>query len=159
MQKFPEDADLNYNMAQASFLLGKTDQAIKYLERTLFLASEDVEALLKLASLYRKIGRLADSRQLLIKASNLEKESADVWYELGVVYSDLADYQNGISAFQKALHFSRNEEQKFLIIYYTGLLYLSDRDYENFKDCLRRLRSSQKYYVELEKLGRLWRSD
>jgi len=118
-----------------------------------------VEALLKLASLYRKIGRLADARQLLVRASNLQKENADVWYELGVVYSDLADYQNGILAFQNALHFSRNEEQKFLIIYYTGLLYLSDRDYENFNDCLRRLRNSPKYYVELENLGRLWRSD
>lgn len=155
----PNDPDLNYNMAQAYFLLGNTDQTIRYLERTLSLSPGDAMVMLKLASVYRKIGHLADARTLLLRAVDIAPEEADFWYELGVVYSDLANYEAGIKAFQKALHSSRSEDQKFLIIYYTGLLHLSNRDWGNYQDCLRRLRPEPKYYDELKKLGHFWRKD
>lgn len=156
LQQNPQDPDANYNMAQAYFLMGKTDEAIRFLERTIYLAPKDSQAMLRLATIYRKIGKLGEARDLLLTAGSLDEKNVEIWYELGVVYSDLADYQAGIAAFQKALHLSNLEEQKFQIIYYTGILHLSNRDEENFKDCLRRLKASEKFYAELEKLGKLW---
>ncbi len=152
----PESPDINYNMAQVYFLMGKTDLAIKFLERTVFLEPEDSEARHRLAAIYRKIGRLADARDLLMQAVKLRPDSSDLWYELGIVYSDLAEYKSGISSFNRALHLCRNEEQKFRIIYYTGLLHLSNRDLPALRDCLRRLRPEPEYHRELLKLGRLW---
>lgn len=154
----PDDPDVNYNMAQVYFLMGKTDEAIRFLERTIFLDPNDSQSMLRLASIYRKIGKLAEARKILLSAISLSSENVDIWYELGVVYSDLADYSSGIAAFQKALHLSRSEDQKYQIIYYTGLLHLSNRDWTNFKDCRRRLRGSEKFYPELERLGKLWKN-
>jgi tetratricopeptide (TPR) repeat protein len=158
LRQNPKDPNVNYNMGQVYFFMGKTDEAIRYLERAIYLNDKDNEAMLKLASIYRKIGHLSEALRLLKNAARIDDSNSEIWYETGVVYSDLADYQAGIEAFQKALHLSRSEEQKFLIIYYTGLLHLSNRDWENYSDCLRRLRPAPSYYSELEKLGRLWKN-
>ncbi len=158
LRQNPQDPNVNYNMGQVYFFMGKTDEAIRYLERAIHLNDQDSEAMLKLASIYRKIGHLSEALQLLKTAAQIDASNCEIWYETGVVHSDLADYQAGIAAFQKALHLSRSEDQKFLIIYYTGLLHLSNRDWENYADCLRRLKPSPKYYQELEKLGRLWKN-
>ncbi|GAB4279214.1 MAG: hypothetical protein Kow0029_23020 [Candidatus Rifleibacteriota bacterium] len=156
LEQQPQNPDLNYNMAQIYFLMGNIDEAIRFLERTLFLSPDDVEASIKLSSIYRKIGRLWDSRHILENAAKLQQNNPDIWYELGVVLSDLAAYPESLEAFKKALQYSRNEEQKNLVLYYLGIQYLTSRDYDHFQSCLQRLPESSQYYKELKKLGQFW---
>lgn len=159
LEQQPNSPDLNYNMAQVHFLMGNIDESIRFLERTIFLDPSDKEARLKLASIYRKIGKLWDARELLKSAVKTSPKSSDIWYELGITLTDLASYQEALTAFQNALQYCSTDEQKYLIIYYSGILHLSNRDYTRFKECLQRLAKSPKHYVELKKLGRLWKSD
>jgi tetratricopeptide (TPR) repeat protein len=159
LQQYPESPDLNYNMAQVYFLMGNMDQAIRFLERTIYLADDDSEAMLKLASIYRKIGKLADARNLLKRAADISPKNFEIWYELAIAYSDLANSAAALDAFQKALQYSSNQKQTDMVIYYMGLLHLSNRDYERFKYHLDRLKKSGEYYEPLKKLGQLWKPD
>ena len=151
----PDDPDLNYNMAQVYFLLGKLDPAIKHLEKTLLVAPGDFEALLHLASIYRKIGKLAEARDLLLKGTALITDNPDLWYELGVVHSDLANYQPAVDAFTKALTFTRSDEQKQQILYYIAVSHLTARDFASFKKAMAQLDQQSDFYPALKKLGDL----
>lgn len=151
----PDDPDLNYNIAQVYFLMGKLDPAIKHLEKTVMLAPGDFEAVLNLASTYRKIGKLADARDVLLRGTQLIATNPHLLYELGVVHSDLANYQSAINAFNKAMQFSTEEGQKQRIIYYIGLAQLTDRNFAGFKATLDQLSKTSEYYQPLKNLGSL----
>ena len=153
LRSYPNDPDLHYNMAKVYFLLGKTDLAIRYLEKTILLAPTDHEAVLALASTMRKIGHLANARDVLSKSLVQIKSNPDIWYELGVVHSDLANYRPAVEAFANALKFSNDEEQKQIIIYYTGLAQLTDRNFKDFSETLAKLKHDSEYYKALQSLG------
>lgn len=153
LRSYPNDPDLHYNMAKVYFLLGKTDLAIRYLEKTILLAPTDHEAVLALASTMRKIGHLANARDVLSKSLVQIKSNPDIWYELGVVHSDLANYRPAVEAFANALKFSNDEEQKQIIIYYTGLAQLTDRNFKDFSEALAKLKHDSEYYKALQSLG------
>ncbi len=155
LRSYPNDPDLHYNMAKAYFLLGKTDLAIRYLEKTILLAPKDHEAVLALASTMRKIGHLANARDVLLKSLGQIKDNPDIWYELGVVHSDLANYRPAVEAFANALKFSSDEEQKQIIIYYTGLAQLTDRNFKDFFETLAKLKPGSEYYKALQSLGEM----
>ena len=155
LRSYPNDPDLHYNMAKVYFLLGKTDLAIRYLEKTILLAPTDHEAVLALASTMRKIGHLANARDVLIKSLQQIKSNPDIWYELGVVHSDLANYRPAVEAFANALKFSNDEEQKQIIIYYTGLAQLTDRNFKDFSSTLAKLKPGSEYYKALQSLGEM----
>ena len=155
LRSYPNDPDLHYNMAKVYFLLGKTDLAIRYLEKTILLAPTDHEAVLALASTMRKIGHLANARDVLLKSLLQIKDNPDIWYELGVVHSDLANYRPAVEAFANALKFSKDEEQKQLIIYYTGLAHLTDRNFTDFSATLAKLKPDSEYYKALQSLGKM----
>lgn len=153
LRSYPNDPDLHYNMAKVYFLLGKTDLAIRYLEKTILLAPTDHEAVLALASTMRKIGHLANARDVLSKSLLQIKGNSDIWYELGVVHSDLANYRPAVEAFANALQFSNDDEQKQIIIYYTGLAQLTDRNFKDFSETLVKLKHDSEYYKALQSLG------
>lgn len=153
LRSYPNDPDLHYNMAKVYFLLGKTDLAIRYLEKTILLAPTDHEAVLALASTLRKIGHLANARDVLVKSLGPIKNNPDIWYELGVVHSDLANYRPAVEAFANALQFSNDDEQKQIIIYYTGLAQLTDRNFKDFSEALAKLKHDSEYYKALQSLG------
>ena len=155
LRSYPNDPDLHYNMAKVYFLLGKTDLAIRYLEKTILLAPTDHEAVLALASTMRKIGHLANARDVLSKSLVQIKSNPDIWYELGVVHSDLANYRPAVEAFANALKFSNDEEQKQIIIYYTGLAQLTDRNFKDFSGTLAKLKPGSEYYKALQSLGEM----
>jgi len=155
LRSYPNDPDLHYNMAKVYFLLGKTDLAIRYLEKTILLAPTDHEAVLALASTMRKIGHLANARDVLTKSLLLIRENPDIWYELGVVHSDLANYRPAVEAFANALKFSNNDEQKQIIIYYTGLAQLTDRNFKDFSETLAKLKPDSEYHKALQSLGEM----
>ncbi len=155
LRSYPNDPDLHYNMAKVYFLLGKTDLAIRYLEKTILLAPTDHEAFLALASTMRKIGHLANARDVLIKSLQQIKGNPGIWYELGVVHSDLANYRPAVEAFANALKFSNDEEQKQIIIYYTGLAQLTDRNFKDFSSTLAKLKPGSEYYKALQSLGEM----
>lgn len=159
LEQSPNDPDVNYNIAQVYFFMGKLDEAIKHLEITLFFRPDDYEAAFKKALIYKETGRLRDARKTLVQLCEKNSTDARVWYELGVTYSDLADYNKSVSAFQKALQHCKKEEEKYRINYYAGLVHLSNRDFSGFKDCLDRLRGSEIYHENLLRVGRLWKSD
>ena len=153
LRSYPNDPDLHYNMGKVYFLLGKTDLAIRYLEKTILLAPTDHEAVLALASTMRKIGHLANARDVLVKSLGPIKNNPDIWYELGVVHSDLANYRPAVEAFANALQFSNDDEQKQIIIYYTGLAQLTDRNFKDFSETLAKLKHDSEYYKALQSLG------
>ena len=155
LRSYPNDPDLHYNMGKVYFLLGKTDLAIRYLEKTILLAPTDHEAVLALASTMRKIGHLANARDVLSKSLVQIKSNPDIWYELGVVHSDLANYRPAVEAFANALKFSNDEEQKQIIIYYTGLAQLTDRNFKDFSGTLAKLKPGSEYYKALQSLGEM----
>jgi tetratricopeptide (TPR) repeat protein len=155
LRSYPNDPDLHYNMGKVYFLLGKTDLAIRYLEKTILLAPTDHEAVLALASTLRKIGHLANARDVLSKSLVQIKGNPDIWYELGVVHSDLASYRPAVEAFANALKFSNDEEQKQIIIYYTGLAQLTDRNFKDFSETLAKLKHDSEYYKALQSLGEM----
>jgi len=155
LRSYPNDPDLHYNMAKVYFLLGKTDLAIRFLEKTILLAPTDHEAVLALASTMRKIGHLANARDVLIKSLQQIKDNPDIWYELGIVHSDLANYRPAVEAFANALKFSNDEKQKQVIIYYTGLAQLTDRNFKDFSETLAKLKPGSEYYKALQSLGEM----
>ena len=152
LRYYPDDPDLHYNMAQVYFLLKKPDFAIRYLEKTILLAPSDQEAVLTLASTFRKIGHLANARDVMLKGLLQIKDNPDIWYELGVIHSDLANYRPAVEAFNRALEFSTNEEQKQRIIYYTGLAQLTDRNFADFAKTLAKLQPGSEYFNALQNL-------
>lgn len=156
LQLYPDDPDINYNIAQVYYRLNKLDMAAKHLERTLFVDSDDAEAKIKLATIYWKFGKLALARDLLLQAVELRSDDSDAWYGLGIVWADLADRQQAIAAFDKAWQYCSDAEQKSLIIYYSGLVFLAARDLTGFKKTLDRLPATSKYYEQLQKLGQFW---
>ncbi len=155
LRSYPNDPDLHYNMAKVYFLLGKTDLAIRYLEKTILLAPTDHEAVLAIASTMRKIGHLANARDVLVKSLALIKNNPDIWYELGVVHSDLANYRPAVEAFANSLKFSNDDEQKQRTIYYTGLAQLTDRNFKDFSDTLAKLKPGSEYFKALQSLGEM----
>lgn len=157
LKQEPNSPDINYNIAQAYFLMNKIDLAVKFLEKTVFLAPDDCEAIARLASIYWKIGKLANARDLFSRAVKMSPEDSGLWYGMGMVLADLAAGQEALRAFEKALQYCHDEEQKKLIIYYTGLIHLTNRDYPAFAKSLQQLKNAPEHYKELEKLGKLWR--
>lgn len=136
--------------------MNKMDLAIRYLERTIYLVPDDVEAMARLATIYWKIGKLASARDLLKKVVVQTPEDSESWYGLGIVFSDLADYPKSLAAFKTALELCEDNEKKSLIIYYIGLVHLANRDHSGYKAALEQLKSVAEYYEPLKKLGNLW---
>lgn len=152
----PDNPDVNYNIAQVYFRMNKIDLAIRYLERTLYLSSDDAQAITRLATLYWKIGKLACARDLLQKAIKMTPQDSETWYGFGIVLSDLADYPGALAAFEKAWQLSPDPEQKNLILYYTGLVHLSNRDFVGYQSTLERLKTVHVYFDPLKKMGSFW---
>lgn len=92
----PDNPEINYNIAMAYQLMNQLDPAAKHLERFLHVSSDDIDAITALSRIYWKMGKTSASRDLLLKAHLINPLDSQVNYGLGIVYTDLAEFENAI---------------------------------------------------------------
>lgn len=135
----PDNPDINYNIAMAYQLMNQLDPAVKHLERVLHVSPDDVEAVTMLAKIYWKMGKLSASRDLLFKAHLVRPADNQINYGLGMIFSDLAEYEKAIVHFSRAYESAETDEFRSEILYYMGLVYLSSRDLQSCERIVQQL--------------------
>ncbi len=155
---YPENSDINYNIAQIYQLMNKLDLAVKFFERSLKLSPDDTEALTRLSMIYWKIGSISHARDLLLKAHKILPSDNQLNYGLGIIYSDLADYEKANFHFWSAFAAATEEEARFDILYHIGLVNLNSGNIEACRQIIDKL-SGSVHQENLKKLIAFSESD
>jgi Flp pilus assembly protein TadD len=92
----PRDTSVRVELASLLAGLGKNDEALGELERAGPAENEKLPALKIRARAYFQMKRYDDTASVLLKASTLAPEDADIPVQLGQVYLDKKDYANAV---------------------------------------------------------------
>ncbi|MBI3038254.1 tetratricopeptide repeat protein [bacterium] len=132
LKKNPLDANINFDLATIHYRLNHIEEAKKFLAKVIFLNPKDFEATLLLGKIQRKAGDLHFAGETLQKASKLAPDNGEAWYEKGLVFSDLGQYDDAIQALQTAFNLSKPHDLVDLpyLRLYIGVLALAKGDYQ-----------------------------
>ncbi|GEM_PF-3122904 len=85
---------------------GQLDQALYHFSEAVRLAPAHMEALLKLAQVQSDRSQYAAALQTLEAAQRLAPEDSRPYYQAGMIYKAVRDYENAEAMFRKALKFA-----------------------------------------------------
>ena len=120
---FPNDTELNFNMAVAHEKTGRFEDMVKYLRRTIEINPEHAEALNYLGYSYADKGiNLEEALSLIQKALKLKPDNGYMIDSLGWVYFKMGKHEEAVKALQKALSIVNKDP---VIYEHLGDVYLS----------------------------------
>jgi tetratricopeptide (TPR) repeat protein len=107
---FPDDAELNFNMAAMHEKIGRFEDMVKYLRRTIEINPEHADALNYLGYSYADKGiNLEEALSLIQKALKLRPDSGYIIDSLGWVYFKMGRHEDAVKALQKATGIINND--------------------------------------------------
>lgn len=101
--RFPESAEIHYNLGVSELRGGQSDEAIAELEKTVTLKPDLTEAYFALGECYFSKGENDKAIQTFSRSLEIKGQNAKSYYNLGIVYYKLDKVEEAISAFEKAI--------------------------------------------------------
>ena len=103
LEKKPEHPPILFRMAQLSTEMGKTADAISYLQRLLKVDSGNIEARLELGRLLYENNDVQGSMQQTSKILEINSKQVDALYNLGAIYANLNQLEQARSFWNRAV--------------------------------------------------------
>ncbi len=125
--KYPEDADVYYNLGLAYNKQGEYEKAMKYFEKVINLNPESVDAFINLGIIYAKQGNYEKAISLFEKTLSIIPESIEANYNIGIVYSTQGYYEKAMTFYEKVLNIDNKDAAVYNNI---GIVYYNNGDYE-----------------------------
>jgi tetratricopeptide (TPR) repeat protein len=108
LHRAPDSADAYFQLGFCFHSANALERAREHLESGLLL-EEWEPALTVLGSVYRRLGRHADARRVLERATVLDPDNSEAWYHLGMTYQREKEYDQAAAMFRRALLADANE--------------------------------------------------
>lgn len=106
---------------------GEDEKAIPYFEQIITFHSQDVDAMISLGAIYRRLQRYEDSIIILNRALDEGENGAMLNYTLGFTYKEMKQYDDAIDCFEIAI----SENPTDVLAYnHLGSIYLERKEYQ-----------------------------
>ncbi|GGA27499.1 tetratricopeptide repeat protein [Psychrobacillus lasiicapitis] len=128
VEKWPNDAVINYQCAWSFDVLGKENEAITYYENAIALGlpeSDLQEALLGLGSTYRALGEYEKSRDVLLKGINLFPTNHSIQVFYAMTLYNLNEHHHAMELLLKCLLDTTSD--KDILNYQKAIRFYSDK--------------------------------
>ncbi|NIA06705.1 MAG: tetratricopeptide repeat protein [Actinobacteria bacterium] len=99
----PTCADLHYRYGLLLRARSRVDEAIDHFRQALAINLSYPQAVIKLALALRQQSKLTDSAKLLCRALQIDPQSLELYYRLGLMYSNQATFALTLERFQSSL--------------------------------------------------------
>lgn len=119
-QRNPNDYYVYFKMGELFNLKNNKQQAVSYYLKSLKLKKDYSPTLYNLAIIYYDFKKFADAKKLLLLLKKLEPDNMKIFYYLGVIYKNEADYKNALAFLEKAM---RDKEYKVKALAERGMIY------------------------------------
>jgi len=127
LEKNPEEISNYYNLGVTYMALGKNEEAIEAFQKTIEFDPENFLALKFLGQLYARENDTPQAEIYLVQAAGLSPNDPELFFNLGVLRMNAANYPAAIEAFQKAI----DCDEEYVDAYYQlGLLYINQNKAE-----------------------------
>ena len=101
--RFPESAEVHYNLGLSELMGGKSDEAIVELEKAVELNPDLTEAHFALGECYFGKGENDKAFRAFSRTLEIKGPNAKSYYNLGIVYYKLDKIDEAVSSFEKAI--------------------------------------------------------
>ena len=106
---------------------GEDEKAIPYFEQIITFHSQDVDAMISLGAIYRRLQRYEDSIIILNRALDEGENGAMLNYTLGFTYKEMKQYDDAIDCFEITI----SENPTDVLAYnHLGSIYLERKEYQ-----------------------------
>mgnify|MGYP003300671395 CR=1 FL=1 len=106
---------------------GEDEKAIPYFEQIITFHPQDVDAMISLGAIYRRLQRYEDSIIILNRALDEGENGAMLNYTLGFTYKEMKQYDDAIDCFEIAI----SENPTDVLAYnHLGSIYLERKEYQ-----------------------------
>ena len=106
---------------------GEDEKAIPYFEQIITFHPQDVDAMISLGAIYRRLQRYEDSIIILNRALDEGENGAMLNYTLGFTYKEMKEYDDAIDCFEIAI----SENPTDVLAYnHLGSIYLERKEYQ-----------------------------
>ena len=99
----PNCADLHYRYGLLLRARSRVDDAIDHFRQALAINSSYPQAVIKLALALRQQAKITDSSKLLSRALQIDPQSLELYYRLGLMYSNQGTFALAVECFQSSL--------------------------------------------------------
>ncbi len=126
LEKTPDDIRLYLLQAKTYVAVKKINDAILVINKAMYLAPENEEAILYKVSLERNLGHYEEAQALLVKYHFILKKNAHAYYEAYLISMQLGDTDNAFSQILLAIKLDADNEVYRLALahfYYKKALY------------------------------------
>jgi len=89
---------------------GKTDEAVKLLNKAISITPNNIDAQLVLAQIYLETNQPKKAKSVLTKTLKIKKDNPEVIYALGVANFNLQNFNNAITQLKKVLKLNPNHK-------------------------------------------------
>lgn len=115
LEENPNDPYMNYQLGQNFMVLNNLNEAIHYLEKSVYLYSKNkkvyIPAIVKLASSYLFTGENVKAEKECLKYLKTDKKNIDIYYYLAVAQYRMSKFNESILNFDKYFYYMNNYSQ------------------------------------------------
>ncbi|MDR1005459.1 MAG: hypothetical protein LBL74_01150 [Bacteroidales bacterium] len=122
----PYSSYLWFSLSLLSLLYGRCENALKYIECSLALDKDNIEANRCKAETLLSLGKLNEGLSLLHQILEREPDNSQILYSLGGGYDQKEDWENAIYYYKKAFSYDNTNHSALMSI---GLCYFSLNDF------------------------------
>ncbi len=108
-------------------VLGRNEEAIAAVKKSVELAPQDLQNQLNLAATYFNLSMYDDAITAYKRVTELDPQRADAWRFLGQAYEQQQKVPEAINAYEKAIGVVPNEKDLY---YNVGVLYAQEKDFD-----------------------------
>jgi tetratricopeptide (TPR) repeat protein len=144
-QKFVNELDIHYKLAELYNLTGQWQKEIEEYKIILNFNPEDLEANRRVGHAFFKQGRFRDANEYLIKAFTGQPIYTDCLLPIGVSCYQLAEYEQAEHYLLKSLEASPGQREAQ---FYLGMLYFSRNDNENALKMFENAKQDSRFFVK-----------
>lgn len=145
----PDNAELNYVIANACQGIGIPDKAETYFIRALDTSPDNFNYLHAYGQLLQSSGNLDKAIEIFIKASGIQPENVELLNDIGVLFFQKLDYDQSLTYLEKACV---SNPDYGLALVNTGYVHLAKDEFEQTKTILDRLEALDAYDPEFLEL-------
>ncbi len=145
----PDNAELNYVIANACQGIGIPDKAETYFIRALDTSPDNFNYLHAYGQLLQSSGNLDKAIEIFIKASGIQPENVELLNDIGVLFFQKLDYDQSLTYLEKACV---SNPDYGLALVNTGYVHLAKDEFEQTKTILDRLEALDPYDPEFLEL-------
>ena len=99
----PDNYDLNVQMANNNFDIGRYDQALKYYKKAISLNNKNANVLIDMGVSYFNLNAMDSALIYMKQALDLQPNHPQGLYNTGIVYYNLGDFDNALKNWEKLI--------------------------------------------------------